>query len=238
MTIVNNHTDQTASSLLKSDPKLSSGEVKVDTNKYGKLATEETIAKTKGALETKGHQVTVLNTSEEAYEFLKKLIPANASVNNGHSTTLEEIGFIEYLKTAKEWVNIHAEILAEKDFAKQSEIRRLKGYNVDYYLSSASAITEDGVIIGVDASGSRVAAWVDTAKTLVIVSGTNKIVKDANEAEERVTKYSFELESARARLAYGVPGSQISNYVSIRSANPFSPTKRVHVVLIKEVLGY
>nr|CAG8496099.1 5973_t:CDS:2 [Entrophospora candida] len=238
MTIINNHINETAISLLKSDPQLSSGQVKIDTNKYGKLATEEAIATTKKALETKGHQVTVLNTGEEAHEFLKKLIPANASINNAHSTTLEEIGFVEYLKTAKEWVNIHAEILAEKDMAKQSEIRRLKGYNVDYYLSSASAITEDGVIVGVDASGSRVAAWIDSAKTLVIVSGTNKIVKDVNEAEERVTKYAYELESARVRLAYGIPASQIANYVSIKNANPFSPIKRVHVVFIKEVLGY
>ncbi len=86
--------------------------------KYGQPASVGSIAKTKKAIEANGHEVTVLVNKEEAFEFLKKLVPPNVSINNGHSTTLEEIGFIDYLKTATEWKNIHAEILSENDYVK------------------------------------------------------------------------------------------------------------------------
>src|SRR5688572_2708186 len=90
MSIVNNHPDQTAGSLLKNDPKLSTKEVVIDVAKYGQLASEESIAETKASLEANAHEVSVLSNKVEALEFLKKLIPPNVSVNNGHSTTLEE----------------------------------------------------------------------------------------------------------------------------------------------------
>ncbi|CAG8511914.1 32530_t:CDS:2 [Racocetra persica] len=236
MAIVNNHPEETREALLKNDPKLSTKEVVID-DKYAAVASEASVQATKASLEAKGHEITILKTKEEAYEFLKKLIPEGSSINNGHSTTLEEIGFIEYLKTATEWENIHAQVLAETDMGKQMEIRRTKGSTVDYYLSSASAITEDGVIVGCDLSGTRIGPWASTAGKLIIVSGTNKIVKNEEEANERVYKYSLELESARVRLAYKLPASTVVNYSVIKNANPFNP-KRVHVVLIEESLGY
>ncbi|CAG8454889.1 4512_t:CDS:2 [Cetraspora pellucida] len=236
MAIVNNHPEETREALLKTDPKLSTKEVILD-DKYAAVASESSIQTTKASLEAKNHEVTILETKVEAFEFLKSLIPKGSSINNGHSTTLEEIGFINYLKNATEWDNVHAQILAEKDMAKQFELRRTKGYTVDYYLSSADAITEDGIIVGCDLSGTRVGAWNSAAGKLIIIAGTNKIVKNEQEANERVYNYVLKLESARVRLAYKIPASNVTNYSVIKTGNPFSP-KRVHVVLIKESLGF
>ena len=111
MTLVNDHPEETLDAILKSNPKLSSKEVVVEVARYGQPASDDSMDKTKAALEENGHKVTVLASKKEAFEFLKKLIPPKASVNNGHSTTLEEIGFISYLKTATEWKDVHAEIL-------------------------------------------------------------------------------------------------------------------------------
>ncbi|RIA92025.1 prespore-specific protein [Glomus cerebriforme] len=238
MSIINTKTAETLESLLKTDPQLSTKEVVIDVEKYGKPASEESVAKTKAALEENGHEVTVVSNKAEAFELLKKLIPPNASVNNSHSTTLEEIGFVEYLKTSNTgWKNVHGEIYAETDLVKQAELKRTKGYTVDYFLSSAPAITEDGVIIGVDATGSRIGAWIVTSGKLIIVSGTNKIVKDVLAGKERVEKYAYELESARCRLVYKTLSSQITNYLVLKKGNPINP-KRVHVIFIKEALGY
>jgi len=238
MSIVNTKTAETLESLLKTDPQLSTKEVVIDVEKYGKPASDESLAKTKAALEENGHEVTIVSNRAEAFDFLKELIPPNASVNNSHSTTLEEIGIIEHLKTPNTgWENVHAEISAETDPVKQAELKRTKGYTVDYFLSSAPAITEDGVIIGTDATGSRIGAWIITSGKLVIVSGTNKIVKDVRAGKERVEKYAYELESARCRLVYKTLGSQITNYLVFKKGNPIIP-KRVHVVFVKEALGY
>ncbi len=64
---------------------------------YETLASKETVAKTIEALQ--GHGVTgvVVENHAEALEKVKSLIPKGASVMNGSSRTLEEIGFIDYL---------------------------------------------------------------------------------------------------------------------------------------------
>lgn len=56
--------------------------------KYSRPASDEVIAKTKAALESKGHKVTVVSTPEEAVNLIKESIPEGASVYNAGSTTL------------------------------------------------------------------------------------------------------------------------------------------------------
>jgi len=44
---------------------------------------------------------------------------------NGSSTTLTEIGFVDYLKEGIHgWDNVHEDILNEKDPAKQAQLRK------------------------------------------------------------------------------------------------------------------
>ncbi|CAG8495575.1 10001_t:CDS:2 [Paraglomus occultum] len=229
MSNANNHPEEVYSALKQTDPAVKD----LEYDKYATLASEDSLARAKAALEANGFTVYVKNTREEARDFLKTFIPPGKSINNGHSTTLEEIGFIEYLKGETGWDNVHAKILAETDFVKNMELRRTIGATVDYYLSGASAVTEDGSIVGVDMSGTRVGGWI-VSSNLVIVTGTNKIVKDIPEAHQRVEKYAFELESARVRIAYGIPSSTIANQAIISKVS----NSRVTVVFIKDVLGY
>ncbi|CAG8509066.1 6164_t:CDS:2 [Paraglomus brasilianum] len=230
MTIANNRPQDVYSALKQTDEAVKN----LEYEKYAKVAPEDSVARTKAALEANGFTVHVKDTREEARELLKTIIPAGKSVNNAHSTTLEEIGFIEYLKGETGWDNVHSKILAETDFVKSMELRRTVGATVDYYLSGASAVTEDGAIVGVDMSGTRVGGWL-VAANLIVVTGTNKIVKDLPDAIKRVEKYAYELESARVRITYeGVPSSTIANYAIIKKVS----YNRVTVVLINDVLGY
>ncbi|CAG8847708.1 25108_t:CDS:1, partial [Racocetra persica] len=81
MAIVNNHPEETREALLKTDPKLSTKEVVLD-DKYAAVAPEASIQATKASLEAKHHEVTILETREDAFEFLKNLIPKGSSINN------------------------------------------------------------------------------------------------------------------------------------------------------------
>jgi len=74
------------------------------------------------------------------------------------------------------------------------------------------------------------------AKKLVIVAGTNKIVRDDDEANDRLV-YQWKLESARARVAFKIPASTIGNTVALRAPNPFIPN-RVAVILVRKALGF
>jgi len=207
-------------------------------DQYSKPASDDSIAKTKAALIAKQHAVTVVNSKAEALEAIKKLIPQGASVHNAGSRTLIEIGFTDYLKSQTEWNNIHAKILAETDMSKQSELRRTLGNTADYFLSSVTALTEEGEFTVVDLTGTRVGPFTHSASKVIVVVGSNKIVSNYDAAVKRTEQYCLPLESARASIVYGVPGSAINNFVAIKGANPWGGQGRFHIVIVNESLGY
>ncbi|KAF9932944.1 hypothetical protein FBU30_006930 [Linnemannia zychae] len=229
----NTHTKHTFAALAKSDAQLAP----LADHQYTKAVSADRVEAAKAGLEKSGFKVTVVENKAEAFHAVKGLIPAGASVNNAHSTTLEEIGFVTYLKGETGWNNVHATILAESDPAKQAELRRTIGTTVDYYLTSVAAVTEDGKLAHGDLSGSKVGGVAFGAGNVIVIAGANKIVKDEKEAFTRTTEFALAAESARARDAYGVPASALVHYEVIRAANPFNPG-RIHVVLVKEALGF
>ncbi|KAF9366002.1 hypothetical protein BGX34_006887 [Mortierella sp. NVP85] len=229
----NTHVNHTFAALVKADAQLAP----LADHRYAKAASDEQINAAKAGLEGSGFKVHLVNDRSEAFNTLKSLIPNGASVNNAHSTSLEEIGFITYLKGETEWNNVHAKILAEKDPIKQSELRRTIGSTVDYYLTSMSAITKTGALVHADLSGSKVGGVAFGAANVIILVGSNKIVEDEAEAYKRTHEFALAAESARARDAYGVPASAVVNYDVIRKANPFNPN-RIQVILVKEALGF
>ena len=127
--------------------------------------------------------------------------------------------------------------MKESDPAKQAEIRRKLGSTVDYYLTSVAAITESGHLAHADLSGSKVGGVAFGAGNVIVVAGSNKIVKDEIEAWKRTETFALPLESARVRIAYGLPASGITHYEVIRKASPFSPN-RIQVIIVNESLGY
>ena len=68
--------------------------------KYENLATNDQLEKLSAKLSSNGFLPIILNNKSEALEKIKELIPAGASVMNGSSVTLKEIGFIDFLKSS------------------------------------------------------------------------------------------------------------------------------------------
>jgi hypothetical protein len=80
-----------------------------------------------------------------------------------------------------------------------------------------------------------VGGWFSAGHLVLVVSG-NKLVKDAEEAETRLNEYAFKLESARVRVAYGIPGSAVVNRVAMKMANPMG--SRTTVVIVNTAMGF
>ena len=75
--------------------------------KYEALASKESVNKAKKELEKRGIKVEFVNAKEDALKRLKELIPKNSEVMTGGSTTLEQIGFVNLLKSKNHpWVNL------------------------------------------------------------------------------------------------------------------------------------
>ena len=202
---------------------------------YSKVPNNETIEKTIAALKYHGVDTILVENKKQALEEILKNIPEKSKVMNGSSTTLIEIGFSEMLKSGNhKWKNLHEDILKEKDYGKQSDLRRKALTKTDYFLSSVNAITEDGKLVAVDASGSRVGALPFAAKKVLIVAGANKIVPNLEEAFNRIRNYVINLENERAMKVYGMK-SGFGKWVIIEKE---SIPNRIKLILVKEPLGF
>jgi hypothetical protein len=115
-----------------------------------------------------------------------KQIPDGATVGVGGSVTLTQTGILEAL--GKRNVHLIWPVQQAKNMEERQELIR-KSFSSDIFLSGANAITEDGKLFNVDATGNRVGAMFIGPKKTIIVAGVNKIVKDLAAAEKRVKEW-------------------------------------------------
>ena len=128
-----------------------------------------------------------VSDSKAALEEVMKRIPDGASVGIGGSVTLAEIGLLDALKNRK--IQLIWPFQQARSDEERLELIR-KSFSADVFLSSTNAVTEDGKLFNVDASGNRVGAMFIGPKKTIIVCGVNKIVKDLEAAEKRVREWA------------------------------------------------
>lgn len=203
---------------------------------YGHLASDEAIEKTVTALAERNVEAIVIENGAAALAKIKELVPAGASVMNGSSVTLEEIGFVEYLKSGTHpWNNLHAGILAEKDPGKQARLRR-EAALADYYLGSVHALTEGGEFLIASNSGSQLPMLTFTSPNVVFVVGAQKIVPDMPAAFDRLDTYVIPREEKHMQDLYGAHTFP-SKTVIWRRESPTS-SRKIRMLLVKEKLGF
>ena len=137
------------------------------------------IDKTLDALRAHRMDAYYVETAEEAKALALSLIPEGAVCASGGSVTLAETGIIDALKNGN---YTYIDRMLPELTPEQREEAMRAAFSADVYLSSANAITEDGELYNVDGNSNRVAALLYGAKSVVIVAGINKLVKDLDEA--------------------------------------------------------
>ncbi|MBE6739944.1 MAG: lactate utilization protein [Ruminococcaceae bacterium] len=120
---------------------------------------------------------------EEALEILKGLIKENDLIGLGGSMTLKEIGATALVRGGG--YNIIDRYDENLTAEERMEYLR-KALLSDVFLTSSNAISEKGELINVDGFGNRGAALVYGPKSVVVVVGKNKIVKNAEEGFKRI----------------------------------------------------
>jgi len=119
-------------------------------------------------------------TKEEAMAKALELIPEGSSVSWGGSVTIRDMGLTEAIKNGN-YEAYDRDIVSPEE---QQEIYR-KTFSMDTYLTSANAISEDGVIVNIDGMSNRVAAIAFGPKQVIMIVGMNKIAKDVDAAVKR-----------------------------------------------------
>ena len=208
----------------------------MNTQKFDSLASKEVLAKTEKSLTKRNFLPEFVETGAEVLVRIKELIPPGASVMNGSSKTLEEIGYIDYLAGgAHGWDNLKEVILAEKDSAKQKALRKQSVIS-DYYLGSAHAVTEEGEIIIASNSGSQMPHLAFTSPNIILVVSTKKIVPKLSDAFKRLEKHIMPLEDASIQKKFGVH-TMCAKTLILHRENPMLG-REVHIIFVNKNLGF
>ncbi len=180
--------------------------------------------------------------ASEAIEKVKHIIPEGSSVTWGGSMTIRDMGLAQALKDGKYEV-------IDRDLAQGQDEKRacyLQAFDCDFYLTSANALTQDGVIVNVDGNGNRVAAISYGPRKVIFVVGMNKVEPTVEMAIGRARNTAAPINTARMNL--DTPCTQdgvchnchaehcICNYIHLQR-NSY-PAGRHIVILVNEDWGF
>jgi hypothetical protein len=203
--------------------------------KWEELASEDRINKTVEKLKAHNFKVEVVDSGKGALERIKELIPSGVDLMTAGSTTLQQIGFTDLLKSGDhKWINWKDKIIGVKNTEKANKLRA-ESTLATYFIGSAHAVTEDGDVLVASATGSQLAPYAYSSPNIILVVGTQKIVKDIEDGLTRIKEYSFQKEDARMK-AMGAPGSAIGEILIMKQI--ILPNRTVHILLVKELLGF
>jgi L-lactate utilization protein LutB len=127
---------------------------------------------------------------EEANQKILALIPLNATVGIGDSTSMRQLGILQALRERGTKIlnpfEPKEENISVENF-RQRRARVVKDATLsDVFLTGTNALTQDGKLVNVDATGNRVAGMFWGHPLSIIVVGRNKIVKNLDEALQRI----------------------------------------------------
>ena len=178
-------------------------------------------------------------TKEEALKIALELIPKGSSVTMGGAMSAHEIGLVEALK-GPDYNFI------DRDKATDKRAAMLAAYDADFFLSSANAMTEDGIMINVDGNANRVSAIAQGPKKVIFIVGMNKITKDVDSAMKRARNVAAPINAQRFGLS--TPCTSTGSCMDCKSPDTiccqilitrYSKHKdRIHVILVNDNLGF
>lgn len=181
-------------------------------------------------------------SKEAALQKALEIIPKGSSISWGGSMSIAEIG----LKGA---VCSGDYTVYNRDAAKNPEEKRkaeLAAYDCDYYLASANAITENGIMINIDAFANRVSSIAAGPKNVLMIIGMNKVVKDLDSAFSRSRNEAAPINAQR--LGLDTPCTKTGSCYDCKSSDCIccqilitrlsKIPNRIQVILVNDSLGF
>jgi L-lactate utilization protein LutB len=145
------------------------------------------------ALTRNGFKARFFETADAARAALVDSIDPAETVATGGSMTIKGMGIKEALAAKG------IKLLSHNDASSPEEKAAIfKAAAVtDVYLSSINALTADGVILNIDATGNRVSSTVFGHKRVCYIAGVNKITRNLQEALVRLKNVATPLNAKR-----------------------------------------
>ncbi len=211
-------------------------------NLIRKKAYEKLAEKVIKSLKERHFDAMYFSNIDEARNHVLSSIPKDKTVGFGGSLTLSETGILDALKSG-------GYCMIDREKAKTPEERKMiqrKALSSDYFLMSANAISEDGVIVNMDGNGNRAAAMVYGPDRVIVICGMNKVAKTVEDAVSRVRNIASPINAQRFDIS--TPCKKTASCANCKCADSICanlvitrlsrPEGRIQVILIGEELGF
>lgn len=181
-------------------------------------------------------------SKEEALKKALEIIPEGSSVTMGGAMSAYEIGLVDAIKAG------NYRFIDRENAGTPEEKRKamLEGYDADFFLSSANAMTDDGVLVNIDGNSNRVSMIAQGPKKVLFIVGMNKVTSDIDSAMKRARNVAAPINAQRFGLS--TPCSKHGTCMNCKSPDTiccqflitrFSRhTDRIHVILVNDDLGF
>jgi hypothetical protein len=179
------------------------------------------------------------DSKEEALKTALSLIPEGSSISMGGAMSAHEIGLVRALKDG----NYR---FIDRDAAEDKRAAMLAAYDADWFLASANAMTDDGILVNIDGNSNRVSAICQGPKQVLFIVGMNKVCGDLDGAMKRARNVAAPTNAQRFGL--NTPCAKTGKCMDCKSPDTiccqFLITRfsrhagRIHVILVNDILGF
>ena len=176
---------------------------------------------------------------EAALKQALALIPEGSTVTMGGAMSVHEIGLVKALTEG----NYN---FIDRDAVEDKRAAMLAAYDADFYLMSANAMTEDGIMVNIDGNSNRVSALAQGPRKVIVIAGMNKICDDVDGAMKRARNVAAPINAQRFGL--NTPCAKTGSCMNCKSPDTiccqFLITRfsrhpgRIHVILVNDNLGF
>ena len=197
-------------------------------------------AKVIKGLESRNMSGYYAESAEEAVRIALELIPEGSSVTMGGCMSAIEIGLVDAIKGGDyNFIDRYA-----YDDPREG---MLAGYDADVFLTSANAMTNDGVLVNIDGNSNRVSCIAQGPKKVIAIVGMNKVcAADVDSAMKRARNVAAPINAQRFGL--NTPCSKTGACADCKSPDTiccqFLITRysrhagRIHVILVNGDWGF
>ena len=175
---------------------------------------------------------------EAALKQALKLIEENSTISMGGCMSAHEIGLVQALQEG------NYQYLDRSKMEPREGL--LAAYDSDVFLSSANAMTSDGILVNIDGNSNRVSCIAQGPKKVIFIVGMNKVCDDLDSAMKRARNVAAPINAQRFEVK--TPCTETGKCFDCKSPDTICcqflitrysrHTGRIHVILVNDNLGF
>ena len=175
---------------------------------------------------------------EAALKQALELIEENSTISMGGCMSAHEIGLVQALQEG------NYQYLDRSKMEPREGL--LAAYDSDVFLSSANAMTSDGILVNIDGNSNRVSCIAQGPKKVIFIVGMNKVCADLDSAMKRARNVAAPINAQRFEVK--TPCKETGKCFDCKSLDTICcqflitrysrHTGRIHVILVNDNLGF